>query len=162
MNSSACTAWVRRCTTRWLARINWASRAASMRRSGTHETLLAYLVRRLLENGANSSFVSRFVDENASIDDLVADPIDPVEQEGSMPTPPFPCRATCTVPSARIPSGLDLSNEDALSLLASELAELAGTAVASARRCLRTAIAMMSRLWTASFPSSTPPTTPIK
>ncbi|MBN9046768.1 MAG: trifunctional transcriptional regulator/proline dehydrogenase/L-glutamate gamma-semialdehyde dehydrogenase [Rhizobiales bacterium] len=41
---------------------------------GTHETLLAYLVRRLLENGANSSFVNRIGDKNVSIDDLVADP----------------------------------------------------------------------------------------
>ena len=43
---------------------------------GTHETLLAYLVRRLLENGANSSFVNQIVDENISIDDLVKSPLD--------------------------------------------------------------------------------------
>ena len=42
----------------------------------THETLLAYLVRRLLENGANSSFVNQIVDENISIDDLVKSPLD--------------------------------------------------------------------------------------
>ena len=42
---------------------------------GTHETLLAYLVRRLLENGANSSFVNRIQDTAISIDDLVADPV---------------------------------------------------------------------------------------
>src|SRR6185295_1417298 len=41
---------------------------------GTHGTLLAYLVRRLLENGANSSFVNRISDEAVSIDELVADP----------------------------------------------------------------------------------------
>ena len=35
---------------------------------GTHETLLAYLVRRLLENGANTSFVNRIVDEKAPLD----------------------------------------------------------------------------------------------
>jgi RHH-type proline utilization regulon transcriptional repressor/proline dehydrogenase/delta 1-pyrroline-5-carboxylate dehydrogenase len=43
---------------------------------GTHETLLAYLVRRLLENGANSSFVNRIADPNVSVDDLVADPVE--------------------------------------------------------------------------------------
>ena len=43
---------------------------------GSHVTLLAYLVRRLLENGANSSFVNQIVDENISIDTLIADPID--------------------------------------------------------------------------------------
>ena len=43
---------------------------------GTHETLLAYLVRRLLENGANSSFVNRISDAGVSVEDLVADPVD--------------------------------------------------------------------------------------
>ncbi|MGN6893705.1 proline dehydrogenase family protein, partial [Neisseria sp. P0015.S009] len=43
---------------------------------GTHETLLAYLVRRLLENGANSSFVNQIVDENISIDRLIKSPFD--------------------------------------------------------------------------------------
>ena len=42
---------------------------------GTHETLLAYLVRRLLENGANSSFVNRVGDPDVSIDELLADPV---------------------------------------------------------------------------------------
>lgn len=42
---------------------------------GSHEDLLPYLVRRLLENGANTSFVNRIVDEASPIDDLVADPI---------------------------------------------------------------------------------------
>ncbi|CAI9121555.1 bifunctional proline dehydrogenase/L-glutamate gamma-semialdehyde dehydrogenase PutA [Brytella acorum] len=41
---------------------------------GTHETLLAYLVRRLLENGANSSFVNRIQDEAISIAELIAEP----------------------------------------------------------------------------------------
>ncbi len=42
---------------------------------GTHETLLAYLVRRLLENGANTSFVNRIGDSTVSIDALIADPV---------------------------------------------------------------------------------------
>ena len=42
---------------------------------GSHEDLLPYLVRRLLENGANTSFVNRIVDEAASIEDIVRDPI---------------------------------------------------------------------------------------
>ncbi|OEY97077.1 trifunctional transcriptional regulator/proline dehydrogenase/L-glutamate gamma-semialdehyde dehydrogenase [Acinetobacter qingfengensis] len=41
---------------------------------GNHETLLAYLVRRLLENGANSSFVNRIADENLDIQDLIRSP----------------------------------------------------------------------------------------
>ncbi len=41
---------------------------------GEHKDLLAYLVRRLLENGANSSFVNRLVDKDLPIEDIVADP----------------------------------------------------------------------------------------
>lgn len=43
---------------------------------GSHEDLLPYLVRRLLENGANSSFVNRIVDDNAPISLLVEDPVE--------------------------------------------------------------------------------------
>jgi RHH-type transcriptional regulator, proline utilization regulon repressor / proline dehydrogenase / delta 1-pyrroline-5-carboxylate dehydrogenase len=53
---------------------------------GTHETLLAYLVRRLLENGANTSFVNRIADKSIPISTLVANPFDEVaeiaQQEG--------------------------------------------------------------------------------
>lgn len=42
---------------------------------GSHEDLLPYLVRRLLENGANSSFVNRIVDDKAPISELVEDPV---------------------------------------------------------------------------------------
>ena len=45
---------------------------------GSHETLLAYLVRRLLENGANTSFVNRIGDASVPVSDLVADPVDEV------------------------------------------------------------------------------------
>lgn len=43
---------------------------------GNYETLLAYLVRRLLENGANSSFVHQVVDKTISIDKLIISPIE--------------------------------------------------------------------------------------
>jgi len=45
---------------------------------GSHEDLLPYLVRRLLENGANSSFVNRLIDDQAPIDEIVQDPIEQV------------------------------------------------------------------------------------
>lgn len=44
---------------------------------GSHEDLLPYLVRRLLENGANTSFVNRIVDESLAVEDLVRDPARP-------------------------------------------------------------------------------------
>lgn len=42
---------------------------------GTHKDLLAYLVRRLLENGANSSFVNRMADAEVPVSELVTDPV---------------------------------------------------------------------------------------
>jgi RHH-type transcriptional regulator, proline utilization regulon repressor / proline dehydrogenase / delta 1-pyrroline-5-carboxylate dehydrogenase len=50
---------------------------------GTHETLLAYLVRRLLENGANTSFVHRMADTAVPLDELVRDPVVQVEQSAA-------------------------------------------------------------------------------
>ncbi|MEZ5842127.1 MAG: bifunctional proline dehydrogenase/L-glutamate gamma-semialdehyde dehydrogenase PutA [Hyphomicrobiaceae bacterium] len=48
---------------------------------GGHEDLLAYLVRRLLENGANTSFVNRIADEAAPIAEIVRDPVEVAEVE---------------------------------------------------------------------------------
>jgi len=47
---------------------------------GSHKELLAYLVRRLLENGANSSFVNRIADDDVPVDDLVRDPVAELEK----------------------------------------------------------------------------------
>jgi RHH-type proline utilization regulon transcriptional repressor/proline dehydrogenase/delta 1-pyrroline-5-carboxylate dehydrogenase len=47
---------------------------------GEHKDLLAYLVRRLLENGANTSFVNRFMDEEVPVADIVRDPITELER----------------------------------------------------------------------------------
>ncbi|HVQ32822.1 MAG TPA: bifunctional proline dehydrogenase/L-glutamate gamma-semialdehyde dehydrogenase PutA, partial [Lysobacter sp.] len=57
---------------------------------GSHEDLLPYLVRRLLENGANSSFVNRITDEDVAIDDLVRDPVETVAAFDSIPHPRIP------------------------------------------------------------------------
>ncbi|MFW2125100.1 proline dehydrogenase family protein, partial [Acinetobacter ursingii] len=46
---------------------------------GNHETLLAYLVRRLLENGANTSFVNRIADKTLKVDDLIQSPIKDIQ-----------------------------------------------------------------------------------
>ena len=43
---------------------------------GSHEDLLAYLVRRLLENGANTSFVNRLADEESPVAEIIADPVE--------------------------------------------------------------------------------------
>ncbi|WP_448482304.1 bifunctional proline dehydrogenase/L-glutamate gamma-semialdehyde dehydrogenase PutA [Pseudoxanthomonas mexicana] len=57
---------------------------------GSHEDLLPYLVRRLLENGANSSFVNRITDENVAIEDLVRDPVQTVSAFDAIPHPRIP------------------------------------------------------------------------
>jgi RHH-type proline utilization regulon transcriptional repressor/proline dehydrogenase/delta 1-pyrroline-5-carboxylate dehydrogenase len=49
---------------------------------GKHQDLLAYLVRRLLENGANSSFVNQIVDSNITPEDIARDPFDQIDALG--------------------------------------------------------------------------------
>ena len=57
---------------------------------GSHEDLLAYLVRRLLENGANTSFVNRLADDEAPIADIIADPVAEVGKLAGIPHPRIP------------------------------------------------------------------------
>ena len=76
-SSSVCTAWARRCTSSTTT--STAARRAVATRIyapvGSHEDLLSYLVRRLLENGANTSFVNRLANDEAPIEDIIADPV---------------------------------------------------------------------------------------
>ncbi|MEG3179658.1 trifunctional transcriptional regulator/proline dehydrogenase/L-glutamate gamma-semialdehyde dehydrogenase [Sphingomonas sp. LT1P40] len=104
---------------------------------GTHETLLAYLVRRLLENGANSSFVNRIADPEVSVADLVADPVDAVRSMDvvgakhpliALPPDLYGERANS--------AGLDLSDETVLAALgeALEASAAAGWAAEAGHR----------------------------
>ncbi len=61
---------------------------------GSHEDLLAYLVRRLLENGANTSFVNRLADDEAPIADIIADPVIEVGKLSEIPHPRIPLPAS--------------------------------------------------------------------
>jgi len=54
---------------------------------GSHKDLLPYLVRRLLENGANSSFVHRLIDASYPIEDLVHHPVTTLESRQSLANP---------------------------------------------------------------------------
>ncbi|UTW58158.1 bifunctional proline dehydrogenase/L-glutamate gamma-semialdehyde dehydrogenase PutA [Kordiimonas sp. SCSIO 12603] len=59
---------------------------------GLHEDLLPYLVRRLLENGANSSFVNRFMDAEVPVEEVAGDPIESLKEAPALrhtliPTP---------------------------------------------------------------------------
>jgi len=57
---------------------------------GAHEDLLPYLVRRLLENGSNTSFVNRITDERLPAAEVAADPVEQVERLTSIPHPRIP------------------------------------------------------------------------
>ncbi len=99
---------------------------------GTHETLLAYLVRRLLENGANSSFVNRMADEGVSISDLVQDPVLRTEQDAAHDdTPPGQPHPHIALPAQlygavrRNSSGPDLAHEPTLRQLATQMQQYA-------------------------------------
>ena len=89
---------------------------------GGHEDLLAYLVRRLLENGANTSFVNRIVDERAPIDDIVADPIARLAALPHKPHPKIPLPRDLFQPERRNSKGLDLADPRALADLREGLA----------------------------------------
>ena len=88
---------------------------------GSHETLLAYLVRRLLENGANSSFVNRIVDANVAIAELVADPVAAARATGGTPHAQIPLPSHL-YPDGRVNSaGFDTADESALASIESDL-----------------------------------------
>jgi len=76
---------------------------------GTHEDLLAYLVRRLLENGANTSFVHRLVDPAVPIEEIVADPVARLRAAATVPNPRIPLPAAL-FPDRRNSTGLDLAD----------------------------------------------------
>jgi RHH-type proline utilization regulon transcriptional repressor/proline dehydrogenase/delta 1-pyrroline-5-carboxylate dehydrogenase len=76
---------------------------------GSHEDLLPYLVRRLLENGANTSFVHALLDEKTPVEKVIADPFVAVEATGGAPHPRIPLPVDLYGPSRRNSRGVDLS-----------------------------------------------------
>jgi RHH-type transcriptional regulator, proline utilization regulon repressor / proline dehydrogenase / delta 1-pyrroline-5-carboxylate dehydrogenase len=88
---------------------------------GGHEDLLAYLVRRLLENGANTSFVNRLVDERAPVEALIADPIARLKALSSKRHPRIKLPRDL-YPDRPNSCGIDLSDPPRLAELAHALA----------------------------------------
>ena len=98
---------------------------------GSHETLLAYLVRRLLENGANTSFVNRIGDASVPVSELVVDPVVEVmqiaSQEGRLGAPhprialPTALFAGLGAQARANSQGVNLANEQQLASLAAAL-----------------------------------------
>ncbi|WNL46715.1 bifunctional proline dehydrogenase/L-glutamate gamma-semialdehyde dehydrogenase PutA [Dyella sp. BiH032] len=85
---------------------------------GTHEDLLPYLVRRLLENGANTSFVNRVVDESLPVRELVADPCETVRSFASIPHPRIPLPVNLYGELRKNSMGVNFSNDNELKALA--------------------------------------------
>ncbi|WP_144422962.1 bifunctional proline dehydrogenase/L-glutamate gamma-semialdehyde dehydrogenase PutA [Xanthomonas graminis] len=91
---------------------------------GSHEDLLPYLVRRLLENGANSSFVNRITDEEVAIEDLIRDPVEAVSAFASIPHPKIPLPADLLRSqnhNRKNSMGANLANDNDLRALADQL-----------------------------------------
>jgi RHH-type proline utilization regulon transcriptional repressor/proline dehydrogenase/delta 1-pyrroline-5-carboxylate dehydrogenase len=104
---------------------------------GSHEHLLPYLVRRLLENGANTSFVNRLVQAEAGIDEIVADPVDLVRGLGSaVRHPRIPLPRDLFAPGRENSRGTNLASSQELAELA---AQLAATDVGRWHACPRVA-----------------------
>ncbi len=86
---------------------------------GQHEDLLAYLVRRILENGANSSFVNQVLDPSLSVEDLARDPVATVDalSDDTLPHPALPLPPALYGADRRNSRGLDLADPPTLERL---------------------------------------------
>ncbi len=94
---------------------------------GAHKDLLAYLVRRLLENGANSSFVNRFLDAREPLDTLVADPVAEVAKLEVIQHPGIAVPAALFGPNRRNAQGYDLDEPATIEQFSGIVSDYAST-----------------------------------
>jgi RHH-type proline utilization regulon transcriptional repressor/proline dehydrogenase/delta 1-pyrroline-5-carboxylate dehydrogenase len=90
---------------------------------GGHRDLLAYLVRRLLENGANSSFVHQLADERLTETEILADPVEKIAAVGGARHPSIPLPIDL-FGDRKNSSGIDLSDRDVLAKTAASVAAM--------------------------------------
>ncbi len=88
---------------------------------GSHEDLLPYLVRRLLENGSNTSFVNRIVDESLPVEEVAEDPIEKVANTRPIAHAHIPLPADLYGASRKNSSGVNLANELDVEALAARM-----------------------------------------
>ncbi len=88
---------------------------------GKHSDLLAYLVRRLLENGANSSFVNNIVDENIPVESLLSDPVETVQAWQNKVNQQIPQAINLYGSERNNSKGVDLTDIDELSKIRDNL-----------------------------------------
>ena len=84
---------------------------------GNHKDLLPYLVRRLLENGANTSFVNRIVDAKLPPEEVVSDPVEQLEGADSIPHSRIPLPRAIYGSERRNSAGINFAHQQALSAL---------------------------------------------
>ena len=94
---------------------------------GRHEDLLPYLVRRLLENGANTSFVNRLIDETAPVEEIIADPATRLDSLASKPHPQIPSPRDIYEDHRPGAPGIDPTDANRLAPLAADMVLAAGT-----------------------------------
>src|SRR4051812_10045904 len=93
---------------------------------GGHRDLLAYLVRRLLENGANSSFVHQLADERLTDAEILADPVAKIAAVGRSRHPAIPLPKDLFEPVRGNSEGLDLNDAEELARVAKAVAVVGG------------------------------------
>jgi len=93
---------------------------------GAHSDLLAYLVRRLLENGANSSFVHQITDEDVAPEDIARDPLAVVETQGAAANPNIPTPAAIFGGNRSNAKGFDITDPVTLTWIEKEREKFAG------------------------------------
>src|SRR5512139_1002882 len=91
---------------------------------GSHAELLPYLVRRLLENGANTSFVNRIVDERLPVADITRDPVAQVDLLPRIPHDSIPDPPALFGEERMNSRGMNLADHEVLDALRSEFAAL--------------------------------------
>ena len=92
---------------------------------GSHQHLLSYLVRRLLENGANTSFVNRLQDAAVPVAQIVADPVARTAATDPKPHPRIPLPQDLFAPERQNSSGIDVSDRWAVAPLLEGVAQWA-------------------------------------
>ena len=120
---------------------------------GAHEDLLPYLVRRLLENGANTSFVNRIVDARLPVEQVVADPVALAERTTPAAHPDIALPAALFGASRRNSRGVNFADGNELLPLQQQLEVAAPkvaqstTAQAPVPQAVEAAIATASAAW---------------
>lgn len=90
---------------------------------GSHEDLLPYLVRRLLENGANTSFVNRLTDTRLPIDEITQDPIEKVNNHNTHKHPNLPLPENIFLPDRKNSKGINIADRKELKSLQSDISK---------------------------------------